>query len=183
VPTPSASTPWRQQVVEVCRAFLTILRPHRQVLAGLPGGLGAGPQLLRMTNDIYGALGSAGFSGDDLFQGVDAIASLTIGLLFRSATDDQTSESSAEQDGTGAAPCSVREVDFSVLDAGLYPHLVAAGVRPPACDDGFDFAVDRLLDGLELRLVQAGKPTGAADIAAGEPKGPNAGSLPSGTRG
>src|ERR1700722_1228341 len=30
VPTPSPGTPWRHQVVEVCRAFVSILQPHRR---------------------------------------------------------------------------------------------------------------------------------------------------------
>ena len=97
VPTPSPGTPWRHQVVEVCRAFVSILQPHRRVLAGFPGGIVPGPQLLRMTNDVYGALGSAGFTGEDLFRGVDAIAWLTIGPLFAGAADDGGREGSGSR--------------------------------------------------------------------------------------
>jgi hypothetical protein len=46
----------------------------------------------------------------------------------------------------------MEDVDFSVLEEGRYPNLVAAGRRPPGPDDGFEFALNTLLDGLELRL-------------------------------
>jgi AcrR family transcriptional regulator len=150
VPTPASDTPWRHQVLEVSRAFDSILRPHRQVLADLPGGIAPGPQMLRMTNDVFGALGSAGFSGEDLFYGVDAIASLTVGMLFRGAADEPRTESDGPGQSSGL-PASVQAVDFSVLKPDLYPHLVAAGGRPDN-DASFAFALDILLDGLELRL-------------------------------
>jgi AcrR family transcriptional regulator len=152
VPTPSPGAPWRHQVVEVCRAFVSILQPHRRVLAGFPGGIVPGPQLLRMTNDVYGALGSAGFAGEDLFRGVDAISWLTIGSLFAGSPDAGSGEGSGQQNHSGVAPCSVKDVDFSVLEQSRYPNLVAAGRRRGEGDDGFEFALDVLLDGLELRL-------------------------------
>ena len=53
-------------------------------------------------------------------------------------------------------------VDFRLLDERLYPHLVAAGARPDR-DDGFEFALHTLLDGLEVRLRrQARRPGGAS---------------------
>jgi AcrR family transcriptional regulator len=160
VPTPAPTTTWRQQVVEVCEAFVSILRPHRRVLAGFPGGIAPGPQMLRMTNDIYGALGTAGFQGADLFHGVDAIGSLTVGLVFRDSADEAAAvaaERTAPRTATPGtlAPASMQGVDFGVLDGRLYPHLVAAGVRSDH-DDGFEFALDTLLDGLEVRLRRHG---------------------------
>lgn len=151
VPTPAPDTPWRQQVLQVCRAFVSILRPHRRVLAAFPGGIAPGPQMLRMTNDIYGALGSAGFEGSDLFQGVDAIASLTIGLVFRAIADDAGTAGAEGPIPRNQAPASLQGVDFGLLDERLYPHLVAAGRRPDG-GDGFEFTLETLLDGLEFRL-------------------------------
>jgi len=151
VPTPSPDLPWRQQVFEVCRAFVSILEPHRSALAALPSGIAPGPQLLRMTNDIYGALGSAGFDGDALAQGVDAIAALTTGLLFSEPNEDASPDDTETADESRAAPGSFREVDFGTLDQGRYPHLVASGARQPG-GDTLGFALDTLLDGLEVRL-------------------------------
>jgi AcrR family transcriptional regulator len=152
VPTPLPGTPWRRQVVEVCGAFVTTLQPHRRVLAGFPGGIVPGPQLLRLTNDIYGALGSAGFTGEDLWRGVDAIGWLTIGSLFAGSADDRSLEGSRRHRQTGAASGTVRDVDFSKLDQTRYPNLVASGQRRAERDDGFEIALHRLLDGLELGL-------------------------------
>ena len=156
VPTPAPETPWREQVIEVCGAFVSILRPHRRVLASFPGGIAPGPQMLRMTNDIYGALGSAGFQGTDLFHGVDAIGSLTVGLVFRDSTDDPGPAGAEGPAQRKRTPDSVQGVDFGLLDDRLYPHLVAAGGRPDR-DDGLDFALDTLLDGLEVRLRRQGR--------------------------
>jgi len=151
VPTPSPDLPWRQQVFEVCRAFVSILEPHRLALAALPSGIAPGPHRLRMTNDIYGALGSAGFGGDDLAQGVDAIAALTIGLLFSEPDDDASPDDSESADESRPAPSRVRDIDFGTLHQGRYPHLVAAGARQPG-GDTLGYALDTLLDGLEVRL-------------------------------
>jgi hypothetical protein len=60
------------------------------------------------------------------------------------------------------APASMQGVDFGLLDGHLYPHLVAAGVRPDR-DDGFEFALDTLLDGLEVRLRRHGAHRPCAD--------------------
>lgn len=154
VPTPPPDMPWRQQVLLVSRAFVSILHRHRRVLGGFAGGVAPGPQLLRMTNDIYGALRSAGFSGDDLFHGVDAIGSLTIGFLFGGAVDDDASdEHGGEPDEEqGETPRSLHDVDFTAINPSHYPNLVAAGVRRPNPDGGIEFALNTLLDGLERRL-------------------------------
>ena len=151
VPTPSPDLSWRQQVFEVCRAFVSILEPHRHALAALPSGIAPGPHLLRMTNDIYGALGSAGFYGDDLIQGVDAIAALTIGLLFSEPGDDAGNGSEKAGEGR-AAPSGVRDVDFGTLDQSRYPNLAAAAGARRLGGDTLDYALDTLLDGLEVRL-------------------------------
>ncbi len=151
VPTPSPDAPWREQLVEVCRAFVSILQPHRRALAALPSGIAPGPHLLRMTNDIYGALTHAGFTGDDVVQGVEAIGSLTIGLLFSGITEDESSQDSEHPTTASAVPNGLRDVDFAVLKASRYPNLVAAGAARRD-GDGLMYALGTLLDGLEVRL-------------------------------
>jgi AcrR family transcriptional regulator len=162
VPTPPSDMPWRQQVLLVSRAFVSILHRHRRVLAGFAGGVAPGPQLLRMTNDIYGALRSAGFSGEDLFQGVDAIGSLTIGFLFGGATDDASGDENCGEPNAEHPdpPRGLQDVDFTAMNPNQYPNLAAAGVRPPDPSRGIEFALNTLLDGLELRLVHDGETSG-----------------------
>jgi AcrR family transcriptional regulator len=156
VPTPPSDMPWRQQVLVVSRAFVSILHRHRRVLAGFAGGVAPGPQLLRMTNDIYGALRNAGFSGEDLFQGVDAIGSLTIGFLFGGASDDVTDDEKHAEAEQPDSPRGLQDVDFTSMDPNQYPNLAAAGVRRPETGRRIEFALNTLLDGLELRLVRDG---------------------------
>ena len=151
VPTPSPDAPWREQLVEVCRAFgLDPSAPPARP-SGPPLGIAPGPHLLRMTNDIYGALTHAGFTGDDVVQGVEAIGSLTIGLLFSGITEDESSQDSEHPTTASAVPNGLRDVDFAVLKASRYPNLVAAGAARRD-GDGLMYALGTLLDGLEVRL-------------------------------
>jgi AcrR family transcriptional regulator len=158
VPTPSRELPWRQQVIVMCRAFVSILQPHRRVLADLPGGIAMGPKLLRMTDNVFGALRSAGFAGEDLFQSVEAIGSLTIGLLFHGPIDVERDDPRIKRE-KGLVPSRAAEVDFSALKPSSYPNLVAAGQRQPDRHDDVEFALETLLDGLELRLGRSGRIT------------------------
>ncbi len=107
-----------------------------------------------MTNDVYGALRSAGFAGADLFEGVDAISSLTLGSLFAAASLGTSEDPEKVEDGsaTNAAPRRVQDIDFRTLDPRRYPHLAAAGARRADRPSGFELALGIVLDGLELRL-------------------------------
>jgi hypothetical protein len=153
VPTPLPESPWRQQVLEVCQAFRSILYRHRGILAGFAGGITPGPELLRITDAIYGALGEAGFCGQELIHAVDAIGSLTSGFLFGGGGGARSDDDAAGNKDGVVVPTSLRDIDVALLDPRRFPNLVAAGTRQTDSDnDGFNFALEALLDGLELRL-------------------------------
>jgi AcrR family transcriptional regulator len=153
IPDP-AEIGWRTAARACTQEYRSVLLRHPWVI-GLMGVRPAiGPNAMRMSDRMIGALTAAGFTGAELAFASSMLASHAIG----SATTEVAMHTASARAGK-----SVNEL-VAELDPYLrslkdeYPSFVAWWYENKNVDmeklqdDGFNFGLERLLDGLEMWL-------------------------------
>lgn len=131
------------------RKYLLSKRDSGQVLAGR---LQLGPNFLRHAEVILGVLRRAGFSEKDTADSLYSLTQYVQGFVLH-----ETSPLSADV-ARGADPVHFLEEArdrLSTLPPDEYPNVVAVGERLARKDieERFNFGLERLLDGLQVRLA------------------------------
>lgn len=136
--------PWRECVREVCIRVRAANLAQPALATLVRGAPPRHANELLITEVVLATLHSAGFSITDAAAAYHALIELTIG----SAAIDST---------LAAQPAAARSrayrewrSDYAALDPGRYPASVAAAsaLYPGSADERFEFALDRMLDGL-----------------------------------
>jgi len=148
IPSPDPALRWREQLEAGGRAIRRVLLSHRdgaKVMAATPP---AGPNRLRVIEDLLRVLVVAGFPRGDIADVSFVLSSMVIGFVL----DESMGENPAR--GTPAQQRHAARKWFKSLPKERYPNFVrlADSFADSDADRRFALAMSALLDGLELRL-------------------------------
>ncbi|GLY85747.1 TetR/AcrR family transcriptional regulator [Actinoallomurus iriomotensis] len=153
LPDPAA-TVWRSAVAESIRSVRTVILRHTW-MAGLYGIHPAiGPQAMRLSDRLIAVLTAAGFSGLELAHASSLLMSHALG----SAVMDVAMHTATTRSGKGANELVQQLEPYFDRIAGEYPSYAKWWSQNKDADlerlreDGFEFGLQRLLDGLESWL-------------------------------
>jgi AcrR family transcriptional regulator len=137
---------WRACVRELCIRIRAANLAHPALASLVRGAPPRHHNELLITETILGRLGDAGFDASGAAQAYHALIELTIG----SAAIDAPMASLAAP--ARDAIYDEWRGDYAALDPIAFPHSVrmARSLYPGTADQRFVFALDRLLDGLQL---------------------------------
>ncbi|MEP7201955.1 MAG: TetR/AcrR family transcriptional regulator [Ilumatobacteraceae bacterium] len=154
---------WRECVRELCIRIRTANLTHPALASLVRGAPPRHHNELQITETILRQLRDAGCDAELAAHAYHAVIELTIG----SAAIDATMASMPPSD-RDATYCEWRS-DYANLDSTVFPRSVelASSLYPGTADRRFEFALDRLLDGLAAALARSsstpgltGRPTG-----------------------
>ncbi|MBP2325990.1 TetR/AcrR family tetracycline transcriptional repressor [Kibdelosporangium banguiense] len=140
---------WRGSLAAMMRAMRRHMLAYRDSARLLLGRFSTGPGQLRSVETMLGVLRGAGFSGRDASYALFLLTTFISGFvggeqapLSASVAAGQSARSYLDDLGSRMA----------ALDAEEFPHTVAlAGdLTAPDLDSRFEFALDRLLDGISV---------------------------------
>ncbi|SDM30014.1 TetR/AcrR family transcriptional regulator [Allokutzneria albata] len=139
---------WRASLVAIMRAMRRHMLGYRDSSRLFAGRFTTGPGQLRYIETILGVLRGAGLSNRDTAYTVFLLSTFLIGFVGR----EQAPLSAAVS--AGLSPRSYLDdlgVRLAALPPESFPHIVdlAADLVAPDLDSRFEFALDRLLDGVE----------------------------------
>src|ERR1700730_3129873 len=142
---------WREVLEELARSMRTALGAHPNVAALFATAVPLGPNSLRGRELSLSVLRERGFDETLAADVYTALAHLVLASVLQEPMDDFRA-------GGLGAPKGVTLRDFyRSLPAGQYPHLVelAEELTSRTTTEEFEFGLACLLDGVELRLLQA----------------------------
>jgi AcrR family transcriptional regulator len=175
-----ADVGWRTAARVGAQEYRAALLRHPWVIGLMGARPTIGPNAMRMGDRMIGALAAAGLTGTELAFAGELLSSHAVGSATLAAAMHRVS------DRAGKNPNElVAELDpyLQSLQAE-YPNYIALWYETRGIDmdklqdDGFNYGLERLLDGLEMSLRQprgAGRAPGSQGVTAparGEP-GPN----------
>lgn len=136
---------WRARAREVCIRVRAANLAQPALATLVRGAPPRHANELLITETLLAALRSAGFSVEAAAAAYHALIELTIG----SATIDSTLAS--QPDAARVRTYAEWRSDYAALDPARFPTSVAVAesLYPGTADDRFEFAIDRLLDGLQ----------------------------------
>jgi TetR/AcrR family tetracycline transcriptional repressor len=139
---------WRASLVAIMKAMRRHMLGYRDSSRLFAGRFTTGPGQLRNIETILGVLRGAGLSNRDAAYMAFALSTFLIGFVG----GEQAPLSAAVGAGRSARSYLDELGDrFAALPADSFPHIVelAADLTSPDLDSRFEFALDRLLDGVE----------------------------------
>ncbi|MFE1765210.1 TetR/AcrR family transcriptional regulator [Streptomyces angustmyceticus] len=144
---------WQAELRDMMRAYRQYLLSKRDSGRVLAGRLQLGPHFLHHAEVILGTLLRAGFSDQDTADSLYSLTQYVQGFVLH-----ETSPLSAEV-ARGANPVEFLggvRARLEELSAEEYPNVVAVATRlaRPDIEARFNFGLDRLLDGLRIRVEE-----------------------------
>jgi AcrR family transcriptional regulator len=139
---------WRAAVGEVCRRLRAVMLRHPDLSALVRDRPPIQPHEIALTDVVLGQLRAAGLDGADAALAYHALIELTIGSAMLDAA------MAALPDATRAAEYEHWRRSYAEVDPLRHPHAVslAEHLYRGSADDRFDYALERLLDGIEHAL-------------------------------
>jgi TetR/AcrR family transcriptional regulator, tetracycline repressor protein len=145
---------WREQLREYALRHRRLLLAKRDAAKVVAGRLALGPNLLRLMEDQLDRLREAGFSDADAAMANYLLGAFVHGFVLQ----EQAPISAGETEGASRSEVAQAAADrLRGLPEASYPNLVAlAGdLTAPSMEDRFAFGLERLLDGLAVRLDES----------------------------
>jgi AcrR family transcriptional regulator len=145
---PSGDVDWKTAMRRRAVSARQVLSRHRWAIGLMESRTSPGPATLRHHDAVIGCLRGAGFSVAMAAHAFSLLDSYVYGFALQEATlPFDTAEQTAE----------LAEMILSSLQPDEYPHLTELTVEhvlKPGYDYGneFEFGLDLILDGLELRV-------------------------------
>ncbi|MFB4297986.1 TetR/AcrR family transcriptional regulator [Actinomadura sp. NTSP31] len=140
---------WREAAAGLARAFRTVLLRHSWVIALFGTHPAIGPNAMRVSDRTIALLTAAGLSGAEVAWASSLLTSHAIGY----ATSDAALDRATRAAGKSAAdlmeqlrPFVERVADDYPNYAGWWRQNKTIDIDP---DEGFEFGLERLLDGLQ----------------------------------
>lgn len=155
IPDP-AEVGWRKAARACAEEYRSAILRHPWVIGLMGIRLTIGPNAMRMSDRMIGALRAAGFTGPELAHASSMLTSHAIGWA---TTEVAMRTASARADQSPAELVAELGPYLRALEAE-YPNYVAWWQENQSIDmerlhgDGFDFGLERLLDGLEAWLAR-----------------------------
>ncbi|MDN3358791.1 TetR/AcrR family transcriptional regulator [Actinomadura sp. DC4] len=153
IPDP-AVVGWRAAVSGVIQGLRSVILRHVWITSVFGFRPAIGPQAMRMSDRVVAVLTAAGFEGAEVAYASSLLMSLAIG----SATTDSALHMATVRSGKTVTEL-VEEMDpYLHRVASDYPSYVTWWSENKSMDieklqkDSFDFGLERLLDGLAIRL-------------------------------
>lgn len=146
---------WRGSLTAILRAMRHHMLGYRDAARLVAGRFTTGPGQLRNIETMLGVLRAAGLSNRDTAYMAFLLSTFLIGFVG----GEQAPLSAAVSAGrTARAHLDTLHTQFAALPKDEYPHTVdlAAEMTEPNLDSRFEFALDRLLDGVEA--LRNGRP-------------------------
>jgi len=160
-----AEAGWRTTARACAEEYRAVLLRHPWVIGLMGARPTIGPNAMRMGERMIGALAAAGFTGVELAFASELLSSHAVGSATIAAAMHQAS------DRAGKHPNElVAELDpylRSLQDE--YPGYIAVWYATKGIDmdklheDGFNYGLERILDGLEMRLHSPDDALGAPE--------------------
>lgn len=161
ISVPSVADPahWRESAVAGAQSVRAMILRHPW-MASLLGAVGLsylGPNVMRLNERLLAVFVDAGFPGDEAPKAISAVVAYVIGMGTSEAAWLTTLAKSgrSEREWADQLRPAVEEASQA------YPHQreriaeYDAGIDPAKIrDDKFRYGLDRMLDGLETRLVK-----------------------------
>ncbi|MGH4035633.1 TetR/AcrR family transcriptional regulator [Actinomycetota bacterium Odt1-20B] len=149
---------WQRELREMMQEYRKYLLSKRDSGRVLAGRLQLGPHFLHHAEVILGAVRRAGFGDQDTADSLYSLTQYVQGFVLH-----ETSPLSADV-ARGTDPMEFLEAArdrLAHLSAEEYPNVVAVGSRlaRPDIEARFNYGLDRLLDGLRVRLEEANSPS------------------------
>jgi AcrR family transcriptional regulator len=177
IPDP-AEAGWRTAARVWAQEYRTALLRHPWVIGLMGARPTIGPNAMRMGDRMIGALTAAGFTGAELAFAGELLSSHAVGSATLTAAMHKASARAGKNPNE-----LVAELDpyLRGLQAE-YPDYIALWYETKGIDmdklqeDGFDFGLERLLDGLEMwldRSRDAGRAPGPRGVTPPGGPGPN----------
>jgi TetR/AcrR family tetracycline transcriptional repressor len=139
---------WRDSLTTIMRAMRQHMLGYRDSARLVTGRFTTGPGQLRNIETMLGVLRGAGLSNRDTAYMTFLLTTFLIGFVG----GEQAPLSAAVSAGRSPrAHLDTLHNQFAALSQDEYPHTVelAAEMTEPNLDSRFEFALDRLLDGVE----------------------------------
>ncbi|GAA3990020.1 TetR/AcrR family transcriptional regulator C-terminal domain-containing protein [Allokutzneria multivorans] len=139
---------WRASLAAIMRAMRRHMLDHRDSARLFAGRFTTGPGQLRYIETVLGVLRGAGLSKRDAAYAVFLVSTFLIGFVGREQAPLSAAVSAGVSPRTYLDELGAR---LAALPEDGFPHIVelAADLVAPDLDSRFEFALDRLLDGLE----------------------------------
>jgi AcrR family transcriptional regulator len=160
VELPAPGTNWRTSMRTVSLNFRAVLLRHRNVAVLRGTRLAIGPNTLRMMEFVCSRLLEAGFSETDAAAAGATVINYTVGCVLAEVLPTAEIEASGytwEQFATEmSARVAALPLDRYPVMRRMLPMLLGHHSSQP-----FEYGLDALLDGLEVRRSTPTKPTSA----------------------
>jgi AcrR family transcriptional regulator len=143
---------WRERLTRLAHSLRAALDAHRGLAGLLKTRDPMGENSMRMLDAWASALLDAGLSGADAGHAWFTLVHYVIGFEATYALDGHNVRRAFDADALAAV-----HAQFATLDPAQYPGAVALGrhIWNPAAQERFDYGLDLLLDGLQLRVDPA----------------------------
>jgi AcrR family transcriptional regulator len=143
------TTSWRECLRELCVRIRAANLAQPALATFVRGAPPRHDNELQITETMLARLREAGFGAEATALAYHALIELTIG----SAAIDSTMASETAEGRTRIY--DEWRAHYAAVDATSFPHSVelAASLYPGTADERFDYALDRLLDGLAAQLA------------------------------
>lgn len=151
-----ATDDWRLLLRRVADAFRTVLVRHRHVVPLLGERTTVGPGSLGGLELLFGQLIDAGFTSRDAVLASQAVISFASGWVV---FECRQSTGAPTEGRRGAELDALFGQMTQALPEDRYPHLRRHGrlFGEIGWDEQFDYALERLLDGIGLERTRAGR--------------------------
>jgi AcrR family transcriptional regulator len=149
---PVESMGWRELLEEVARAMRMVLGAHPNVATLFATAVPVGPNSLRSREVVLGLLGECGFDATLAADVYTALAHQVLASVLQEPMND------FRAGGLGTSKSLTLREFYRSLPAEQYPHVVklADQLTSRTATEEFEFGLGCFLDGVELRLQQAG---------------------------
>ncbi len=149
---------WREQVRVLAHRYRALLKSRRDVPRLIAGRFVVGRHASTMTEHVLGVFREAGFSPGGAAAAMYLLSVTYVqGFVLQEMNPMRAVEALG---GTPAEAMATVSAELTALPEEEFPHLAEA--RPYLTtlnlDERFDWGLECLLDGLELRLVGPAKP-------------------------
>lgn len=144
VGVPGPGLGWREGLTALARSIRTTMLAHPSIAGAIVSRPSLGPHSLVIGEYGFSVMRENGFSDADTERGLNVVLTYTLGFV------------ALEVPRTHAPTIRLADLDaaYEQLPADLFPHTAA--IRPSFVgffsDSQFEFGLETILDGLELRL-------------------------------
>ncbi|MDX3136109.1 TetR/AcrR family transcriptional regulator [Streptomyces europaeiscabiei] len=140
---------WREQLSDWACRLVSVFEQHPWLLDATVGPRIMGPRELSWMEQALAALHGTGFSGAERLDAVLLLAGHVRGIVQQARAAGQTGNPEAQLIATLGELMQVHGEDYPALTAAL-----ASATQHGGQDQGFEFGLQRILDGLGLLIAQ-----------------------------